>query len=99
MVPYHEAVGALNWIAVASRPDVAFVVSQLAQFLENPGRVHWEAVKQVIRCLKMTKDLKLTYRGGQRRGFEGFVDANGATQNHRCAISGFVVLVDGGAVS
>ena len=36
-VPYREAIGALNWIAVGSRPDIAFVISQLAQFLENPG--------------------------------------------------------------
>ena len=43
--------------------------------------------------------MKLTYRGGQRQGFEGFSDANGATQDHRQAIFGFVVLVDGGAVS
>ena len=98
-IPYCKAVGALNWIVVGSRPDVAFIVSQLAQFLENPGRVHWEAVKQVIKYLKTTKDLKLTYGGGQRRGFEGFADADGATQDHRRAISGFVVLVDSGTVS
>lgn len=48
-VPYREAIGALNWIAVGSRPDIAFVVGQLAQFLENPGRVHWEAAKRVMR--------------------------------------------------
>lgn len=46
---YREAIGALNWIAVGSRPDIAFVVGQLAQYLENPGRVHWEAAKRVMR--------------------------------------------------
>ena len=98
-IPYREAIGALNWVAVGSRPDIAFVVSQLAQFLENPGRVHWDAAKRVIRYLKTTKDLKLTYGGSERCGFEGFSDADGATQDHRCAISGFAILVDGGAVS
>ena len=38
-IPYREIIGALNWVAVGTRPDIAFVVSQLAQFLENPGRV------------------------------------------------------------
>ena len=98
-VPYREAIGALNWLAVGSRPDIAFVVGQLAQFLENPGRVHWEAAKRVIRYLKTTKDLKLTYGGGGKQGFEGYSDADGATQDHRRAVSGFAVLVDGGAVS
>ena len=98
-VPYREAIGALNWLAVGSRPDIAFVVGQLAQYMENPGRVHWEAVKIVMRYLKATKDLRLTYGRGESRGLEAYVDADGASQEHRRAISGYVVLIDGGAVS
>ena len=30
---------------------------------------------------------------------EGFTDADGAMQEHRRAISGYVILIDGGAVS
>ena len=37
-VPYREAIGSLNYCAVATRPDIAFPVSLLAQFMENPGR-------------------------------------------------------------
>jgi len=98
-VPYREAVGALNWVAVGTRPDISFAVGQLAQYMENPGRVHWEAVKRVLRYLKGTRDWKLVYGGGDARGLEGFADADGATQEHRRAISGYVILVDGGAVS
>ena len=98
-VPYRELVGALNWLAVGSQPDIAFAVGQLAQFLENPGRVHWDAAKQVVRYLKTTKELRLTYRGGDKYGFEGYSDADGATQDHRRAVSGFAVLIDGGAIS
>jgi Reverse transcriptase (RNA-dependent DNA polymerase) len=98
-VPYRELIGALNWLAVGSQPDITFVIGQLAQFLENPGRVHWDAAKRVVRYLKSTKDLKLTYGGGDKHGFEGYSDADGATQDHRHTISGFAVLVDGGAVS
>ena len=36
-IPYHEIIGTLNWLAVGSCPDIAFVIGQLAQFLENPG--------------------------------------------------------------
>ena len=39
-MPYREIVGALNWLALGSHPDITFVIGQLAQFLENPGQVH-----------------------------------------------------------
>ena len=98
-VPYQEAIGALNWIAVGSRPDIAFVVGQLVQYLKNPGRVHWEAAKQVMRYLKSTKEKKLVYGASKKSGLTSFTDADGASQDHRQAISGFAVLIDGGAVS
>ena len=42
--------------------------------------------------------MELVY-GGERKDLTGFVDADGASQEHRHAISGYVFLVDGGAVS
>jgi hypothetical protein len=36
--------------------------------------------------------------GGEKRGLKEYVDADGALQEHRHAILGFVFLVDGGAV-
>ena len=96
--PYREAIGSLMYIAVATRPDIAFAVSALSQYLSNPGIAHWEAVKRVFRYLAGTKTLELTY-GGERHNLEGFTDADGATQEHRHAMSGYVFIIDGGAVS
>jgi hypothetical protein len=36
--------------------------------------------------------------GVKKRGLEGYVDADGALQEHRHVISGFVFLVDGEAI-
>ena len=47
-VPYREAIGSLNYCAVATCPDITFSVSLLAQFMDNLGRIHWEAVKRVF---------------------------------------------------
>ena len=98
-VPYREAIGTLNWIAVGSRPDITFVIGQLAQYLENPSQIHWEAAKRVMRYLKSTKEKKLVYGANERSGLTSFTDADGASQDHRRVISGFAVLIDGGAVS
>ena len=97
-VPYCEAIGSLMYASVGTRPDISFAVSTLSQFLDNPGQAHWEAVKRVFRYLLGTKDWGLTYGGG-KEGLEGFTDADGASQEHRRAISGHAFLIDGGAVS
>ena len=60
----------------------------MAQFLNNPGWAHWEAVKRIYQYLKGTRDLILTYRG-DKRGLVG-------SQEHRRATSGYVFMVDGG---
>ena len=39
--PYREAIGALMYAAMGTRPDIAFAVSTLAQFSGNPGEPHW----------------------------------------------------------
>ena len=53
------------YAVVGTQPDIAYAVSYLAQFMSNPGCMHWEAVKRVIRYLKGTKDAKLILgRGG-----------------------------------
>ena len=42
---YQEAIGSLMYAAIATHPDIAFAVSYLSQFLENPGHTHWDATK------------------------------------------------------
>ncbi len=97
-IPYREAVGSLMYAVLDTRPDIAFATSTVAQFLDNPAFVHWEAVKRIFRYLKGTRDFALVY-GGEMMDLVGFVDADGASQEHRHAITGYMFMVDGGAVS
>ena len=60
-VPYSEAVSSVLWPVVVSRPDVAYAVGVLSQFIQNPGPAHWEGLKRVINYLGCTKDLWLTF--------------------------------------
>ena len=97
-IPYREAVGSLMYASIATRPDITYAISTLSQFLENPGEVHWEAVKRIFRYLAGTKHHALTY-GNELHGLIGYTDADGASQEHRHAISGYVFLLDGAAIS
>jgi Reverse transcriptase (RNA-dependent DNA polymerase) len=44
-VPYREAVGLLMYGAMGTQLDIAFAVSTVAQFSDNPEWAHWEAIK------------------------------------------------------
>ena len=97
-VPYREAVGSLMYAAIGTRPDITYAVTALSQYLQNPGRAHWEQVKRVIRYLKGTRDYELTF--GSSGGVEGFTDANwGNDTDDRHSICGYVFTLNHGAVS
>ena len=96
--PYREAIGSLMYASVATRPDITYAVSALSRFLDNPGSIHWEAAKRVLRYLSGTRDFTLTY-GEERHDLTGYTDADGASHEHRHAISGYAFLIDGGAIS
>jgi hypothetical protein len=73
-------------------------VSILSRFLDRPGILHWEAVKRIMRYLIGTWSYQLTF-GSDYQELEGYSDADGSTQEHRHAISGYAFLLDGGAIS
>jgi len=66
-IPYRAAVGSLMHLAVGTRPDIAFAVSTVAQFANEPGMVHWEAVKCIYRYLAGTKGLAHNVRCRKER--------------------------------
>lgn len=76
-VPYRELVGALMYLAVTTRPDIAYAVSSLSQFNNVYGRSHWSAAKRVFRYSKRTIDIGITYEPSQEP-LTGFVDADWA---------------------
>ena len=65
--------GSLLYVAVTTRPDVAFAVSRLAKFLINPGPLHHKAADKVIGYLADTRDLVLHFGGAN--DFEVISDA------------------------
>ena len=96
--PYQQAIGSLMYAAIATRPNITFAISILSCFLENPGDIHWEAVKCVFCYLQGTKDLQLTF-GSKWHDLEGYSDANGGTQEDRHTISEYTFLVNGGTIA
>jgi hypothetical protein len=97
-IPYREAVGALMYVSIGTRPDIAYAVSSVSRFSANPGRPHWNAVKRIFQYLQGTKGHWLTY-GGENHGLIGYSDTDGSMHEDRHAVSGYAFLIDGGAVA
>ncbi|KAJ3474116.1 hypothetical protein NLI96_g12644 [Meripilus lineatus] len=102
-VPYINAVGALMYLAIATRPDISFAVSVLSRFNSNPGPDHWKAVKHLFRYLKGTMDYKLTYAplsSASKERFEVYSDADhGGNPDSGKSTSAYVVKMGTAAVS
>ncbi|SGY55118.1 BQ5605_C006g03971 [Microbotryum silenes-dioicae] len=99
---YLQAIGSLLYISLGTRPDIAFAVSYLARFANNPGSRHWIAVKHVLRYLRATYRDELLYARGETRitGVVGYSDANrGACVDTLVSTMGYVFYIAGSAVS
>ena len=55
-IPYIQATGALLYLALCTRPDIAYLVGVLCRFNSNPGPAHWKAVKHLLRYVRGTLD-------------------------------------------
>lgn len=75
--PYRELVGSLSYIAVTTRPDIAFYTSQLARVQSNPGEIHFKLAKHVLRYLMATRTHGIMYRF-KGNNLEYFTDASWA---------------------
>ncbi|SCV71301.1 BQ2448_2889 [Microbotryum intermedium] len=99
---YLQAIGSLLYISLGTCPDIAFAVSYLARFANNPCRRHWIAVKHVLRYLWATYRNKLLYAQGLAHitGMAGYSDANwGACVDTSVSTMGYVFYIAGSAVS
>ena len=54
---YSSIVGMLLYLAVNTRPDIAYAVSQVARFNHSPKQSHAKAVKTIVRYLKGSRDI------------------------------------------
>ena len=80
---YQEIVGALNYLANSTRPDIIYVVSVLCRYLSNPAKVHHETAKRLLRYLKGTRKSFIEYK---KEG-DGRVIVYSDADHANCAVS------------
>ncbi|GJT73383.1 hypothetical protein Tco_1032669 [Tanacetum coccineum] len=65
-VPYASAVGSIMYAVRCTRPEVAFAQNITSRFQQNPGELHWTAVKNILKYLRNTKNMFLVYGGNSK---------------------------------
>ena len=87
------------YLASTMKPNISFAVSKLSRFVSNLGDNHWRALERVLRYLKGTMSYGIHYTGYPKI-LEGYCDANWISDaDGLYAISGYVFLLGGGAIS
>jgi hypothetical protein len=99
-IPYHALVGSLMYLAIGTRPDIAYPVNRLAGFLSNYSVAHWQAAIRVVRYLKGTRSLTLTLGGTDPISLSGQTDSDYVNdKDGRRSIMGYVFSLGSGAIS
>ncbi|BES91891.1 Hydra magnipapillata [Nesidiocoris tenuis] len=97
--PYRQAVGALMYLMVGTRPDISYAVGVVCRKLENPQSEDVIRVKRIFRYLKGTADFGITYHN--REGdLECYSDADlGGDASTGRSTTGVVCLHAGSIIS
>lgn len=96
---YRNIVGALQYVVI-TRPDIAFAVNKVCQFMHNPLDVHFKAIKRILRYLYGTLDHGLHFTKNSKLLLEGFSDASwGSDINDHRSTSGYCVFLGRSLIS
>lgn len=100
-IPYQEAVGALLYLSIISRPDITYQVNKLSQFNNCYDSSHWVAIKRVFRYLKGTINHGIKYSVNVNNLQPiGYCDSDYAGDlNSRKSTSGHTVTIDNSPIS
>jgi hypothetical protein len=69
---YQSIIGSLMYAMIGTRPDIAFVLSDLSKYLSRPGKNHLVAGEIILVYLQFSKDYHLEFCRGT------------ATENYPC---------------
>ncbi|GKB64405.1 putative reverse transcriptase domain-containing protein [Tanacetum coccineum] len=72
-VKYRQVVGSLQYVTL-SRPDIAFAVNKVCQYMHAPTENHWSAVKRILRYLHGTVEHGMLIRRSSGSTLQAFTD-------------------------
>lgn len=74
---YRSVVGALQYLTM-TRPDIAYAVNQVCQFMSKPTDTYFNAVKRILRYIKGTLGHGLQFQASSDLSIRTYSDADWA---------------------
>jgi hypothetical protein len=94
---YREVIGSVMYAMIYTRPDIAFALGRLSQYMQDPAEHHASALKRLLRYLRSTIKSRISF--GPSGNLVVYSDADYATdKTDRKSISASVGLIGGGPV-
>ncbi|KAL5567394.1 hypothetical protein UlMin_030558 [Ulmus minor] len=96
---YQRLVGRLIYLS-HTRPDIAYAVSVISQFMHAPRENHMEAAYRVLRYLKSAPGKGIIFRKSEKMEVEAYTDADwaGSVMDRR-STSGYCTFIGGNLVT
>jgi len=96
---YAQIIGSVIFLINFTRPDIAYTVSRLSRYTDNPSQEHWNTLLRLLKYLRDTIDWCLHFNKFPAV-LKGFCDANWVSNNDEVSsTSGYISTLGGGAIS
>lgn len=96
---YRAVLGSLQYLAF-TRPDIAFAVNKLSQFMHRPTDSHWQAAKRVLRYLAGTISHGILLRNDTPLTVHAYSDADwGGDVDDLTSTAAYIVYLGSSPIS
>jgi hypothetical protein len=97
--PYQKLLGSLQYLAVNTRPDIAFAVNPCARFSNSPTYAACRTLIQILDYVSNTCTVGIVYRGTDF-DIHGFCDLDWAGDiDTRWSTTGYLTFIAGGQIA
>ena len=97
--PYKSIIGKLNFL-VNTRPDLAYTVQTLSQFMWSPRDSHWNALKHTLSYIHSTIGQGISLKNTKNITLQAYYDSGwGACIDSRWSVTGYILLLGNSSIS